>query len=213
MRHGGKSVLIKRQNRQRIISFNPRNDSTQQFQHESKFHKSGSNLGLMGLLGITSTLRIYNSENFSLMCRNSSLALQKILILTILPKSPDLVGESVSCSVISDSLWPHGLCSPPGSSVHVIFQARILEWVAISYSRGSAWPRDWSWVSCTAGIFFTIYLVKQTFSYLSKPYKCTLKKLQSLFILTENKEILTCDFSLRESLDINSPWSWLFLFL
>ena len=37
---------------------------------------------------------------------------------------------------MSNSLWPHG-CSPPGSSVHVNFQDRILEWVAISYSRGS----------------------------------------------------------------------------
>ena len=37
-------------------------------------------------------------------------------------------------SVVSDSLWPHGLCSPPGPSVHGIFQARILEWVAISFS-------------------------------------------------------------------------------
>ena len=33
-------------------------------------------------------------------------------------------------------------CSPPGSSVHGIFQARILEWVAISFSRGSSQPRD-----------------------------------------------------------------------
>ena len=33
-------------------------------------------------------------------------------------------------------------CSPPGSSVHGISQARILEWVAISFSRGSSWPRD-----------------------------------------------------------------------
>ena len=38
-------------------------------------------------------------------------------------------------------------CSPPGSSVHGIFQVRILEWVAISFSRGSSWPRYWSWVS------------------------------------------------------------------
>ena len=38
-------------------------------------------------------------------------------------------------------------CSPPGSSVHGISQARILEWVAISYSRGSSWPRDWTHVS------------------------------------------------------------------
>ena len=35
-------------------------------------------------------------------------------------------------------------CSPPGSSAHGISQARILEWVAISFSRGSFWPRDWT---------------------------------------------------------------------
>ena len=41
-------------------------------------------------------------------------------------------------------------CSPPGSSVHRIFQARILEWVAISYSRGSFPPRDQTPVSCVS---------------------------------------------------------------
>ena len=46
-------------------------------------------------------------------------------------------------------------CSPPGTSVHGIFQARILEWVAISYSRGTSQPRDWTCVSCVAGSFFT----------------------------------------------------------
>ena len=43
-------------------------------------------------------------------------------------------------------------CNPPDSSVHGIFQAKILEWVAISYSRGSSWPWDWtqlSYISCT----------------------------------------------------------------
>ena len=46
-------------------------------------------------------------------------------------------------------------CSPPGSSVHEILLARILKWVAISFCRGSSWPRDWTWVSCIAGGFFT----------------------------------------------------------
>ena len=51
-------------------------------------------------------------------------------------------------------------CNPmdyslPGSSVHGIHQARILEWVAIPFSRGSSRPRDWTWVSCIAGRFFT----------------------------------------------------------
>ena len=42
-------------------------------------------------------------------------------------------------------------CSPPGSSVHEISQARILEWFAISFSRGSSWPRDRARVSCIGG--------------------------------------------------------------
>ena len=49
-------------------------------------------------------------------------------------------------------------CSPPVSFSHGILQARILEWVATSYSRRSSWPRDWtqvSCVSCTAGRFFS----------------------------------------------------------
>ena len=47
-------------------------------------------------------------------------------------------------------------CSPPGSSVPGIFQARMLEWVAISFSRGSSRTRDRTRVSCIAGRFFTI---------------------------------------------------------
>ena len=42
-------------------------------------------------------------------------------------------------------------CSLPGSSVHGILQAKILEWVAISFSRGSSQPRDQTWVSRTIG--------------------------------------------------------------
>ena len=39
-------------------------------------------------------------------------------------------------------------CKPPGSSVHGISQARILEWIGVSFSRESSQPRDWNWVSC-----------------------------------------------------------------
>ena len=45
--------------------------------------------------------------------------------------------------------------SPSGSSVHGIFQAKILKWVVISFSRGSSRPRGQTWVSCLAGRFFT----------------------------------------------------------
>ena len=47
---------------------------------------------------------------------------------------------------MSNSLPPH-YCSPPGSSVHWISQARILEWPVISTSRGSSWPGDWTRIS------------------------------------------------------------------
>ena len=46
---------------------------------------------------------------------------------------------------------PHGLYSPPGSSIHGTLQARILEWVAIAFSRGSSQPRHGTWVSCIGG--------------------------------------------------------------
>ena len=46
-------------------------------------------------------------------------------------------------------------CSPPGSSIHGIFQARTLEWVAISFSRASSWPRDQTQVFCVASRSFT----------------------------------------------------------
>ena len=54
----------------------------------------------------------------------------------------------IVCSVMSDSLQPHGLYSLPGSSVHGILQARILEQIAISYSRKSFLPRNQTCVSC-----------------------------------------------------------------
>ena len=49
-------------------------------------------------------------------------------------------------------------CSRPGFSIHGIFQARVLEYVAISFSRGSSQPRDQTRVSCIAGRFFAIWV-------------------------------------------------------
>ena len=54
------------------------------------------------------------------------------------------------CSVLSNALWSPGLL--PGSSIHGILQERILEWVAISYSRGSFWSRDRTHVSLVSWI-------------------------------------------------------------
>ena len=51
--------------------------------------------------------------------------------------------------------------SLPCSSIHGIFQATVLEWVAISFSRGSSRPRDWTWVSCIVGRRFTISATRE----------------------------------------------------
>ena len=59
------------------------------------------------------------------------------------------------------TLWAPVDCSPPGSSVHGIFQARTLEWVAISFSRGSSWPRDRTQVSHIAGRRFNLWATRE----------------------------------------------------
>ena len=71
-------------------------------------------------------------------------------------------------------------CSPPGSSVHEILQARIPEWVAISFSRGSSQPRDQTRVSRVAGRLFTIRgkATREAPSALIYPHSAHIKYLQ-----------------------------------
>ena len=61
---------------------------------------------------------------------------------------------SFSRSVVSNCCDPMD-CSPPSSSVRGVSQARILEWITTSSSRGSSWPKGQNWVSCIAGRLFT----------------------------------------------------------
>ena len=61
-----------------------------------------------------------------------------------------------SCPTLCDPMD----CSLPGSSVHGIFQARVLEWGAISFSRGSSQPRDWTLVSRIAGRCFNLWATR-----------------------------------------------------
>ena len=66
--------------------------------------------------------------------------------------------KSLSCVRLGD---PMACRSLPCSSVRGIFQARVLEWVAIFFSRGSSWPRDWTLVSSMAGRFFTNLVTRE----------------------------------------------------
>ena len=59
------------------------------------------------------------------------------------------------------TLWDPMDCSPPGSYVREILQARILEWVAMPFSRCFSWPRDRTCISCIAGIFFAVWATRE----------------------------------------------------
>ena len=67
------------------------------------------------------------------------------------------VRSMCTCTLVTQlTLWDPVDCSPPGFSVHGILQARILEWIAILFSRGTSQPRDQILVSCITDRFFTI---------------------------------------------------------
>ena len=74
------------------------------------------------------------------------------------------------CSVTKLCLTPLNPmdCSPLGSSMHGISQAKILEWVVISFSRGSSRLRDQTQVSCIAGRFFTFWATGEAFKNVSR---------------------------------------------
>ena len=75
-----------------------------------------------------------------------------------LPLSHQCVCQLLSCvQLFCDSMN----CSPPGSSVHGILQARVLERVVIPFSRGSSGPRDQTLVSCLAGRVFTVRVTRE----------------------------------------------------
>ena len=88
-------------------------------------------------------------------------------------------------------------CSLPCSSAHGIFQARVLEWVAISFSRGSSQPRDWTRVSHIVGRRFTILATREEVSFTLHNWR---RKWQP------TAAILPGEFHRERSLMGYSPW-------
>ena len=91
---------------------------------------------------------------FKVTTTKSAHSLSKPRILKNLHWKKVLVPQS--CLTLCDPVD----CSPPGSPVHGILQARTLEWVAISSSRGSSPPRDWTGVSWIAGRSFPVWITR-----------------------------------------------------
>ena len=81
-----------------------------------------------------------------------------------LPLAPPGKPRNTLCVLVAQSCPTLAIpmdCSPSGSSVHGVFQARILEWVSMPFSRLSSHPRDRTWVSCIIGRFFTIWATRE----------------------------------------------------
>ena len=89
-------------------------------------------------------------------------------IKPVSPESPALQADSLCVLVtqLCPTLCNPMDCSAPGSSVNRIFQVRTLEWVAISFSRGSSETRDQTWVSYAAGRFFTNWATREALKFL-----------------------------------------------
>ena len=75
---------------------------------------------------------------------------------------PANAGDISEVAQSCPTLWDPMDCSLPCSSIHGILQARVLKWVAISFSRGSSQPRDWTWV---VGRHFTIWATREVHSF------------------------------------------------
>ena len=104
-------------------------------------------------------------------------------------------------------------CSQSGSSVYGILQARILEWVAIPFSRGSSWPRDWTWVSCIVGRFFTVWANRKALWFSPGRSCCkwvgreTEGQAADLFVVAGFPRKLTQSLK-RRVLIKEQPWNW-----
>ena len=101
-------------------------------------------------------------------------------------------------------------CSPPGSSVYGIFQARILEWITLPCSRRSPWTRNETWVSCIAGRFFTIWATREALSKVIIDYNYDLSfaihQIVTKLSFLDFKVSLCIYLSMREKTPCGESW-------
>ena len=118
-------------------------------------------------------------------------ALQVDSLLSEPPGKPKEVGGGVSVTQSCPILCNPMDCSPLGASVHGISQTRMLEWIDMSFSRGSSRPRDRTWVSCISGRFFTVWATREAL--LSLRYQLAFSPLQVSNHMLTLQRVLTCN--------------------
>ena len=125
-----------------------------------------------------------------------------------------LIDDDVVVTQLLNHIW---LCepmdgSPPGSSVRGIFQARILEWVAMPFSSGSSWPRDQTWVSRISGrqilYHLSVYLCAIFQKIVKKKKKTELQRSQGKNINLHHVIDFNCLAIKYEGNFKNISWCW-----
>ena len=135
---------------------------------------------IWGLQGVNSGRLI--REEYQVWSTTEPMVLSHLFLSSI--PQPDIMKWSElaqSCPTLCDPVD----CSPPGSSFHGILKARILEWIAISFSRGSSQPRDRTRVSRMTGRCFILWAIREHMNWLIKVSKI-------VWSLTFPKQVVWC---------------------
>ena len=172
--------------------------------HTHRHTHTGDDLPLYGEDHHTTRPSGFFLSSSPLLCPSGKDCRSLGLLVCTIERPPDSSGDkgtsksevAQSCLTLCDPMD----CSLPGFSIHGIFQARVLEWVAVSFSRGSSWPRDRTRVSHTAGRHFTVVWATREATMSSKTVALKLVIPQDPFpllkIIADLKELL-CVVSIK----------------
>ena len=114
-----------------------------------------------GQMGISWVVQVFKTLCFH--CRRPGQGTKISIAVLCSQRKRQMICPQSWCVLVTQSyptLCDPRDCSLQGSSIHVILQTRILEWIAISFSMGSSQPRDRTRVSHIAGRFFTIWATR-----------------------------------------------------
>ena len=174
----------------------------------------------MGRSQVCEASRVQKEEETPFLAKNQSMKIMDFVYCSLSPllavyklahSSPwlqtlncNFLCCAVLCLVTQSCLI---LCDPidrslPGSSVHGILQARILEWVAIPFSRGSSWPKDWTQV-CTAGRFFIIWVTGEAHCWVFANIFTWVSPMSQSFCLF----LISCPCSICDSSSLTRDWT------
>ena len=121
----------------------------------------GATLAPFVLASLSSAVKVPETQSFSSRVQGPTPAPNPVVLATEPRTALTHLWLSLTLKVKVKVWWCPTLCNPMANTVYVILQAKILEWVAIPFSRGSFQTREWTKVSHVAGRFFTSWATRE----------------------------------------------------